>query len=114
MKRLCILLLVITAVFLLTSCGPIQPPRNDLYLYFPTTADSTFPEYDDYLDTSPLADFDVADLDSGIGTTTQLRDRIFEIVETDYYEFDVDVSMSTDVPPLFVPLSMLVQAAEIG
>jgi hypothetical protein len=90
--------LMMTLIFLLSSCKPPQPPRNALYLYFPTTADSTFPEYNDDLDTSPLSDFDVADLDSGIGTTAQLRDRLFEIVETDYYEFDVDVSMSTTKP----------------
>lgn len=98
MKRLFILWLVITAVLLLTSCGPSQLPGNSLYLYFPTSADSSFPEYNTSVDTSPLAAFDVADLDSGIGTTAQLRDRIIEIVETDYYEFDVDVSMSTSMP----------------
>jgi hypothetical protein len=95
MKRV-ISRLVVVVCFLLTAC--VQQKRNNLYLYFPTSSDSTFPEYNDDYDTSPLAEFDVADLDSGIGTTAQLRDRIFEIVETDYYEFDVDVSMSTTKP----------------
>lgn len=98
MNRKSAVLIMSIALLLLTSCGPSQSARNTLYLYFPTSSDSTFPEYDDDLVTSPLAAFDVADLDSGIGSTAQLRNRIFEIVETDYYEFDVDVSMSTTMP----------------
>lgn len=98
MKRLWTLSILLLVVILLTACGPGQLPGNSLYLYFPTSADNTFPEYNNLLDTSPLAAFDVSDLDSGIGTTDDLRDRILEIVETDYYEFDVDVSLSTTVP----------------
>ncbi len=77
------------------------PPRNNhLYLYFPTTADSTFPEYyGTYgVNTSPAAAFNVADLDSSIGTTAQLRQRIFDIVKWDYCEFDVDLKQSTTAP----------------
>lgn len=70
---------------------------NNLYLYFPTALDNTFPEFSPET-TSPLAVFDVADLDSGIGTTAQLRDRIFEIVTEDYCEFNVKVFKTTTSP----------------
>lgn len=73
--------------------------RNTLYLYYPTSADSTFPDYSGAgADTSPLDPFDVADLDGGIGTTSQLRQRISELVEIDYWEFDVDVISTTATP----------------
>lgn len=72
---------------------------NKLYLYFPTASDDTFPEHGAFgVNTSPLAEFDVADLDPGIGTTTQLRERIFEIVTEDYCEFNVEVIMTTSMP----------------
>lgn len=75
------------------------PKGSSLYLYFPTTADATFPDYSAYgLSTSPANPFDVADLDASIGTTAQLRDRIFEIVEWDYCEFDVKVQKTTTAP----------------
>ncbi|OLS16565.1 MAG: hypothetical protein HeimC3_53110 [Candidatus Heimdallarchaeota archaeon LC_3] len=71
-----------------------------LYLYFPTASDTGFPEWGTPygIDTSPAAIFDVADLDSGIGTTTQLRQRVFEMITDDYIEFNVSVSMSTSDP----------------
>lgn len=79
-----------------------QPKGNAMYLFFPTTSDATFPNYNGNLNagssTSPLSAFDVADLASGIGTTTQLRDRIHEIVTDDYCEFNVNVNKSTAVP----------------
>lgn len=72
---------------------------NKLYLYFPTTSDNTYPEHGVFgVNTSPLAEFDVADLDSGIGTTTQLRDRVFELVTEDYCEFNVEVIKTTTMP----------------
>jgi len=71
---------------------------NKLFLYFPTTADNSFPEYNSQATTSPLASFDVSDLDSGIGTTAQLRNRIFEIVTEDYCEFNVEVIQTTTSP----------------
>jgi hypothetical protein len=40
----------------------------------------------------------VADLATGIGTTAQLRDRIFEIVREDYCEFNVQVTQTTTNP----------------
>ena len=90
-------LLGITLLFLI-SCTVSRPSDNTIYLYFPTSADNTFPEYDPLADTSPLAAFDVSDLDSGIGTTAQLRGRVFEIVSEDYREFDVEVIMTTSKP----------------
>lgn len=100
-------------IIILLSCFSYQPKstvsvnprsastnhRNTLYLYFPTSADSTFPDYSGYgADTSPLDPFDVADLDGGIGTTSQLRQRIGELVAIDYWEFDVDVISTTTAP----------------
>lgn len=73
---------------------------NKLYLYFPTTEDSSFPEYGTPygVSTSPLMIFNVADLDSSIGTTAALRQKIFEVVTEDYCEFNVGVSMTTTAP----------------
>ena len=71
---------------------------NKLYLYFPTSSDASFESSISGVTTSPLAEFDVADLDSGIGTTAQLRDRIFEIVTEDYCEFNVEVIKTTTAP----------------
>lgn len=71
---------------------------NTLFLYFPTASDASFVSTIGTVTTSPLAAFDVADLDSSIGTTTQLRDRIFEFVQEDYCEFNVDVNQTTTAP----------------
>lgn len=79
-----------------------QPKGNTLYLYFPTASDNSFPNYDGAIGTgttSPLAVFDVADLDSGIGTTAQLRSRIFDLVVDDYCEFNLDVNSPTTTAP---------------
>lgn len=70
---------------------------NKLFLYFPTTSDNTFPEYS-AANTSPLEPFNVSDLDAGIGTTLQLRNRITEIVTEDYCEFNVEVIPTTTAP----------------
>lgn len=78
------------------------PKGNQLYLYFATASDASFPLYHaDALTsgaTSPLAPFKVADLDSTIGTTAQLRDRIFDFVADDYCEFNVGVTATTSMP----------------
>lgn len=71
---------------------------NDLFLYFPTTSDASFEASISGITTSPLEPFDVADLATGIGTTTQLRDRIIEIVTEDFCEFNVDVNDTTTAP----------------
>lgn len=81
------------------SWGISTPKDNVLYLYFPTASDATFPDYSAYgASTSPADPFDVADLDATIGTTAELRDRIFEMVIDDYCEFNVDVRSSTTAP----------------
>lgn len=92
-------------ILMVTAAFVLQPPHvafgqdeNTLYLYFPTSDDNSFPEYDDYAQTSPLAAFDVSDLDAGIGTTTQLRNRIYGIVSEDYQEFNVTVIRTTTNP----------------
>ena len=101
-RLLCILTLAV-AIFLPPAqrargqdCPPdaLARPKNSLlYLYFPTSADSAFPKWSTY-GTSPLAAFDVADLDSTIGTTAQLRNRILELVTQDYCEFSVRVTLT--------------------
>ena len=79
-----------------------QPKDNNLYLYFPTVADPSFPTWAtsnlDSGSTSLLTAFNVTDLDSGIGTNAQLIDRIFEIVTDDYCEFNVGVISTTSKP----------------
>ena len=74
-----------------------KPKGNKIYLYFPTAQDNSFPEYH-CSDTSPLEAFDVADLDAAIGSTAQLRNRIFQIVTEDYCEIDVEVAQTTSAP----------------
>ncbi|MEQ9498306.1 MAG: hypothetical protein RIT81_15645 [Deltaproteobacteria bacterium] len=72
---------------------------TSLYLYYPTSSDSSFPSWTALgIDTSPAEDFDAADLDSGIGTSNQVRNRITELVRNDYCEFSVDVSATTTAP----------------
>lgn len=71
---------------------------NSLFLYFPTASDSSFEATISGFTTSPLEAFDVADLDSGIGTTAQIRNRIFQIVTEDFCEFNVDVNQTTTAP----------------
>ena len=85
------------------SCPPwaiASPKGNYLYLYFPTSSDSSFPEYGGSYSasTSPVPAFDVADLDGGIGTTANLRDAIFDMVTEDYCEFNVKVFQTTTLP----------------
>lgn len=79
-----------------------RPKGNHLYLVFTTNNDTNYPEHGSDCgassSTSPLAPFDVADLDSSIGSTEQLRQRIFEMVIDDYCEFNVDVSRASSVP----------------
>jgi hypothetical protein len=67
-----------------------------LFLYFPTTDDSTFPAYT--TNASPAKAFDVSALTTGIGTTTQLIDTIAKVVKDDYCEFNVQVRTTTTNP----------------
>lgn len=98
-----------------------QPKGNYLYLYFPTSVDSTFPLYGGTFvsgATSPLAPFNVADLDSTIGTTSQLRTGVFDMVVDDYCEFNVRVNSSTTLPTPTVPRWQIVglgtDSADVG
>jgi hypothetical protein len=69
---------------------------HKLYLYFPTADDNTFPNFG--ANTTPARTFDVANLDATIGTTAQLRDRIYDVVADDYCEFNVQVLQTTTNP----------------
>ena len=82
------------------SWAILSPKGNTLYLYFPTSSDSSFPEYGGSYSasTSPVLAFDVADLDGGIGTTAALRTLIFDMVTEDYCEFNVEVIQTTTLP----------------
>ena len=76
-----------------------KPKGNKIFLYFPTTADNTYPEHGiTSVNTSPLAAFDVSDLDATIGTTDALRNRIFQMVTNEYCEFNVEVVQTTTMP----------------
>jgi len=82
---------------------PLDPITNaakshTLFLYFPIADDPTFTNYDPSAGVSPAKAFDVADLDPNIGTTNQLRNRIFDVVTDDYCEFNVQIQQSTTNP----------------
>ena len=65
------------------SCpvGVVAMPKSSaLYLYYPTAADATFPSYGG-APTSPLAAFNLTDLDPSIGTAAQLRQRVEELAQ---------------------------------
>lgn len=89
-----------------TAAGDICPAwavsmakGNSLYLYMPTTDDTSFPAHPDgTAGYTPLRDFDIADLDSGVGSTANLRDRILDVVTDDYCEFNVGVTATTTNP----------------
>jgi len=67
-----------------------------LYLYFPTSEDTDFPSPMFNETTTPLAEFDAADLDPALGTTAEYRDAITERVKTDFCEFDAQVVQTTN------------------
>jgi hypothetical protein len=107
--RLVVLVAAVVALFATSSAPASAAPTcplsygttdaaksNKFYLYFPTSADSTFPSYG--TGTSPAALFDVAGLTSGIGTSAQLEDRIHDVVADDYCEFNVQVLQTTTNP----------------
>ncbi len=71
---------------------------NKLFLYYPTANDATFPAY--YANVSPARTFDIALLPGApAGTTAQLRSRIYDVVATDYCEFNVQVLPPTTTNP---------------
>ncbi|HEY0156195.1 MAG TPA: hypothetical protein VGF28_02790 [Thermoanaerobaculia bacterium] len=75
---------------------------NKLFLYFPTASDSTFPDLvDDFgnpVGATPALPFNASDLDSSLGTTAQFRNAVFDIVKSDYCEFNVQVTQTTTNP----------------
>ena len=64
---------------------------NKLFLYFPTFDDPTSPNFGAL--TSPARTFDLSLLPNppAVGSTAQMRDRIFDVVASDYCEFNVQV-----------------------
>ena len=103
-KKLLVLISLLGLAFVVEAIAQcptgwsLTSQRTKLYLYFASASDATFPEYDPDVTTSPLEPFNVSDLDSGIGTTAQLRNRIADIVKEDYCEFDVEVVSTTTAP----------------
>jgi hypothetical protein len=85
------------------TCPTEDPAINSakshtVFLYFPTTSDSSFLNY--AAGVSPAAPFNVTDLSSSIGTTTELINAIKPIVVDDYCEFDVQIQTTTTNPSL--------------
>jgi len=83
-----------------TSYGGTKPSK--LYLYFPNSADATYPEFGKAVGapaTSPAHAFNVADLTSYTGTGAQLRDAIYDVVADTFCEFNVEVLQTTIAPP---------------
>ena len=103
---ICVIFLYANSAF--GQCPPgasFSAKTNRLFLYFPTTTDATFGDVEfgagsgnSLVTTRPLNPFNVSDLDASIGTTAQLRDRIFQVVTEDYCEFNVEVIQTTTNP----------------
>lgn len=71
-----------------------SPKDNALYLYFPTS-EELLPSKNLLIGVTKMEPFDVAALDSSIGTTTELQKAILDIVTDDYCEFSVSVEQAT-------------------
>jgi hypothetical protein len=106
----------LTASLILLSSAAIAAPQcytsyggtktNKLYLYFPTVADASYPEFGvpfGLPPTSPAHAFNIADLPSYTGTAAQLRDAVYDVVADDYCEFNVEVIQTTTAPPATFP-----------
>jgi len=96
--------MTIAAPHCYTSYGGTKP--NKLYLYFPTVADASYPEFGVAAGTpptSPLHAFNIADLPSYTGTTAALESGIYDVVADDYCEFNVQVISTTTAPPATFP-----------
>ena len=78
---------------------------NKLYLYYPTAADSTFPEFGAVGGgpTSPAQPFDTSLLTAYTGTAHDLRNGINDVVIDDFCEFNVQVRPTTTAPPTTFP-----------
>lgn len=96
--------------------GALSSAKNSkLFLWFPTAAQASYPEHGTIgVATSPLAAFNVNDLDSSIGTTAQLRTRIFELVTDDYCEFSIETIQTTTAPPQTDPRWQIVGVGSDG
>jgi hypothetical protein len=76
-----------------------KPKSSAMYLVYTSSDDASFPSYGPSPQiTSPLADFDISELDATIGTEAQLRNRTQELVEDGYCEFDVEIKTVTSLP----------------
>lgn len=92
-----------------TSYGGTKP--NKLYLYFPTAADSSYPEFGTAVGvppTSPAHAFNIADLPSFTAisppvSAADLQSAIYDVVADDYCEFNVEVIKTTTAPPTTFP-----------
>lgn len=85
---------------------------HKLFLYFPTSDDSTYPS--NFTGESPASHFDVTQLDSTIGTTAALRDRIHDVVVDDFCEFNVQVLAATTNPETMASPPALRHTEAIG
>jgi hypothetical protein len=78
---------------------------NKVYLYYPSAADATFPEFGAVGGgpTSPAQPFDTSLLTSYTGTEAQLRAATNDVVIDDFCEFNVQVRPTTTAPPTTFP-----------
>lgn len=73
---------------------------NKLYLYFPASDDSTYPDFhvDAHSQTTPAHAFNVSELSSYTGTAADFKNAIYDVVTDDYCEFNVEVLQTTSAP----------------
>jgi hypothetical protein len=78
---------------------------NKLYLYYPTVADATFPEFGAVGGgpTSPATPFDTSLLTSYTGSAGALSNGINDVVMDDFCEFNVQVRPTATAPPATFP-----------
>ncbi|HUP42736.1 MAG TPA: outer membrane beta-barrel protein [Thermoanaerobaculia bacterium] len=77
--------------------GAIAGPKSSsLYLFFPTSADATFPSYGGE-PTSPVNPFDMAQHDASLDTAA-VRNRTFQLMQVAFCEFDVGIKLVTTPP----------------
>ena len=96
----------------LSSGATDAAKSHKLFLYFPTADDASYPS--NFPGESPAKLFDVAQLDSTIGTTGALRDRIHDVVVDDFCEFNVQVLQTTTNPETMASKPPLRHTEAIG
>lgn len=92
MKRF---LTVFAAAVVFFVAADARSAPHTLYLNF--TGDANFPEFgSSNYNTSPLSAFDASQLDSNFGSAeaNQIMTSVFNFVTADYYEFDLNVTMT--------------------